>query len=201
MSLPNPPFFEHYLFEAPGTLATMFALVGLVLFIQGTRRLNRRVVIAAGVSVALAGGVVLLAFWITTTREMLIAQTREMIAATAPLDLSRLRRYVAPGAQLLGPDGSPWLSSDEIFNELASATQRFSIVAQDARRLQAETSTPNIGRTSAHIRTTFGGQSSSSPVVTDWIFTWEMQPDGLWRITQFQWMLLQGSPPPIGIWR
>lgn len=199
--LPDPPFFEHHLLESPWALAATLALIGVVLFVHGARRLNRRVVIVAGVSMLLGIGVVVLATFVTTTRELLIARTREMIAATAPLDLPRLRGFVASGAQLVGPDGSPWLDAEEIFRELESATHRFSIVAQDAGRLTAETPAPTLGRTSLHVRTTFGGRPPSAPIATDWVFTWEKQTDGRWRVTRLQWMLLQGSPPPIGVWR
>jgi hypothetical protein len=201
MPLPDPPFFEHILFESPWPLVAALGLVGIVLLIHGTRRGNRRIVLAAAACIVLAACVPALSALVTTTREHLIERTRQLVAATAPLDLARVRGFVAPGAELVGPDGSPWLTADDIFRELSSATQRFAIAAQDTSRLAAEEQTPDRGRTSVHVRTTFGGQSRPSPIVTDWIFTWARQADGSWRVTRLQWMKLEGSPPPMGVWR
>ncbi len=199
---PQPPaLWSHMLFESPWLLAMGLVGVGVVLRLVGQQRGQRRVVTASWVALAAAVAVIGLAKVVTTDRERLLQRTRELVAATAPLDGGRVAGFLAADAVLVGPDGDTWVSVGELGGEIDAAGRNYPIASQAIRHLEAEARSDAQGLVLVDLRTTLSeGFGAQAPIPTKWLLTWRKTPEG-WRVYRVQWLELMNQSPPRGAWR
>ncbi len=198
MNLDPPPMLEHLFLESPWPVMAVCAVAcGVLLFLWQQRR-KKIMGLLALAPVLIAGGVWFLAGAVTTGREQLIGDTRDLVAATAPLDSAALDRLIDPAATVSGPDGSVWLASGQLRSRLNSVLNRVTLNSQRTRDIQAIAHDTGWGESTVTVRSDF---SSGPAVNTGWHLTWQRGSvtNDAWRVVDIRWLLFQGQEVPRGM--
>ncbi|MEX0774997.1 MAG: nuclear transport factor 2 family protein [Phycisphaeraceae bacterium] len=193
-----PPLLPHLLFEQPVPLLIVLGAATLALILIARRRNDRRLLVWAGGVTLLALAVVVMSKLVVTQRERLNDRTRELVAATAPLDVAHLRTLFAPDAVLLGPEGQSLGQGEEILARLDMRIRIDPIQRQDVRNVQAQVLSDREAVTYLELKTTFKGGEVTDEHPTTWLITWTRQPDGAWQMRSARWMTWRGQPAPLG---
>ena len=167
--------------------------VAVALRVIAVRRSDKRIMAGAGVALALAIGVVVLARSVVTTTETIKQRTRELIEATAPLDIEALDDIFTPETRLTGPDGSVWFDVDEVFSHLIWADKTYVIGSQKITLMEAYAPQPDHAVSNFELRSVAG--VTGTPVRTVWKIIWIREDDGQWRVEVIQWLEFQGRLP------
>lgn len=202
MNLTPPPLWQEWLFENPWPLVIVLIVLAVVLRLMATRsrrpRGYRFNYAALGALLA-ALGVYLLTVFVETDRERLVDRTRQLVAATAPLDTAAIDALIARGAVVTGPAGETWVLYDDIRPELERAVGRHGIARHALRSLAADVVSSVRGRSLLSLSTTT--DDLGLPIRTQWLITWRKEGDGTWRVIELQWLEFQGQPPRNLMWR
>ncbi len=164
----------------------------------------------------------MVAKWVVTPREALLSRTNELIAATAPLDIAKVRLMFGEDAVLRGPGGETWLSLSPMLDALDASAGKFGIERNTIAKVQAEARTPTVGLSLFDLKTRFDS-GTGFPIATRWLATWSLETnaatgadgtdgtDGTtngtgktWVISEIQWLTHDGPNglnPYEGIWR
>lgn len=192
---------QHLLLERPWPAALTLVIVAAILFSVGAQRRQGKWQLAAAGLVALAGGVVTLAWAVTTDRERVIAATASLLAATeaeAEPDDPALDRLLHRGVVLTGPGGEIWLEDDALRTALGRALSRYGPVSHDVRQQRVEVDAPRArARVELELRTELGAGEAGFPVRSSWTLLWVESPRG-WVLEQIAWRELQQRPPQQG---
>lgn len=192
--LPIAPLLERTLFESPWLAAAGLLIVGLVaawLLAQQGRR--RPALIAAILGPVLAALVVLTATLVTTTRERLISDTRELIAATAAADITRLESMLAPDVALR----VFWVNRAHPRAELLDLVRQYPggqtpVKSWTINQSAASIDGPNAARTQVHITTRSPSATLYDiPMGSWWRIEWRQSPDQTWSVRGIE--CLQGD--------
>ncbi len=190
MTPADPPLLTHLLFEKPtGLIVLLLVTAGVLLLAAGRGRRRPTTIIAAGL-IAASVGVFALARSVQTRREQLIGATETLIGHVAQGNLQQVRQMLDPRAFCSYYDGSPWLRFEQIIPKIQWAHRTYPIRSHRARGVEAEARTEQQGITQVTVHTVF---ESSQPIDTTWLLTWVADTDGHWRVTQIQWLRLQGT--------
>ena len=186
--LPDPPALEHYVLESPlGLIAALVAFGVVGMWALGRAGKPRLAWPLMGLSLLLAVGVYIASALVTTTREMLMIQTRELVDAAATGNSD-----VAGG---LLDDGLTFTVLGRPVN--ATKTRIIEFVRTDMttryklkeHSISSETATidgGNVPRT----------QAMAYPNSSWWIIHWRKASDtGLWRVSQIEAQHIQGAQP------
>lgn len=189
-----------YLLEDPWPAVVVLGCVAFALLVTGMRRNRGAWHVAAGVAALAAGGVYVLAATVQTDRERVEQRTRELVAATAPLDAPTLRQLIDDQATVTLPGGEPLRLAGVLSDELISAVDRFAVESQSIRGLHVEAPQPGAATARLDVRTVLGGDVHY-PVRTEWLITWRRGDDGRWRVAAVQWLEFQNRPPTQQLWQ
>jgi hypothetical protein len=201
MELNEPPLWENLLLENPWPLALTLVVVAMGLLWHGITRDDKRARRLSPVAAVAAVAIWTTATFTTTTREILIDRTEQLVRATQPpRDVATLTALFDPQARVLGARGDLWMrSGDKVARELARSCDLFDVRGHWLRMRGAEVTGPDRGRTRFVVNTSLGGAFAGRPVRTQWLLTWKQASDGQWYISTVQWLDLQGGDPPQGI--
>jgi hypothetical protein len=196
--LPDPPALAHYFLESP-----WFAVVGLVL--GGALALivlNRqgRAGLGAGMMLAgfaLAAMVAVVALLVETQRELLIRQTRELVARTAAADTAALGPMLSdrvsfssslPLGQALPVDKESLL--DSVRTNLG---QSYRIAEHSTGGEQATIDGANTARTQLRVWVELNRDQAitGAPIGSWWRIDWRLEGDQ-WRVSGLTLMQLDG---------
>lgn len=194
--LPKPPALEALLLESPTLLIVALAAVALAAFF-GFRAQGQasRGMLIAGIAILLAGALFLLSRFVTTPRETMATQTRELVRAVAEVDTSALRELIAPDARLIagrfrvvaGMDGA---SREQIIAGVQDTIGRQHRIDDWAvLKLQATQDGPAVGRTQTQVRV------NAPPTGLNfswWKIDWRLQEDGQWRVVGIEPLFISG---------
>ena len=144
----------------------------------------------------------LLALWIMSIwpseRKMLEARTRELVAATAPLNLNVFAASLGPDVTLTGPQGDRWLDRSQILAALESTVTQHAVTRQRLTIQDVSLRGPQYGLVLIDVATTFAEQPwGDRPILTRWLLEW-WRPDAQtpWRLSRVQW---QRHPSPLAL--
>ncbi len=185
---------DNLLFEDPLpvglSLIVVAAVLGFLAFQRNSAKLKK---VAAGAFV-LSVLIFVIASLITTSREQVIARTRELVSHTAPLRMSEFKSLVSPQVTVtIGEDaGAPVFTGAEVFTKLDNALRNHPIDAQTVIEITAQSRTHQVVECRFDVRS----DGKGGRVMTRWILTWRQQLDGTWLATQVQWI---DCPHLIGI--
>ena len=186
----DPPLLSHLLLEKPLLLIVLFLIAAVVMLFVAVQRNSRTVLLtAAGLAVA-AGGVWILAHFIQTQRERLIGQTQQLVDAVAAVEEDQLRLLLGPRVFVSIQDGSPWLHVDQIVPKIEWTHKRYPIQNHRISRITAEQRNDQHGLVLVNVKMTIG--PTAQPIHTQWLITWTREGDDPWRVTQIQWLKLNG---------
>jgi len=174
-------------------------VAGIILLSAGQKRKNKPLMLSAGLAILLTGGVFLLAKSVTTDREQLIAETRALVMATAPLDGPKLDQLIDPAAIVTGPSGAVWVDAGQILPRLKRVLRQYPVQVQKIRMVDAAADENGWAKSTVTIRTETN--ASGDGVNTSWLLHWrrdEAAPGG-WRVVDIRWMMFNGMATPQGV--
>jgi len=183
--------YEHLFLESPWPVMVVGAVASLVLLFLWRQRRKNSLGLLSLVPILFAVGVWFLAGAVTTDREQLIQDTRDLVAATSPLDSAALDRLIDPAATVSGPDSSVWLASGQLRPRLNTVLNRVTLNSQRTRGIQAIAHDTGWGESTVTVRSDISG---GSPVNTGWLLTWHRGegPNDTWRVVDIRWLRFQG---------
>jgi len=109
MKLAEPPFWESALLESPWMLIAVLLITAVALFWHGLQRADKKARRAAAIAVVIAGLIWLTSFLVTTPRETLVRQTREVVHATAPFSQAKFTKLLDEHAGVISSEGAIWM--------------------------------------------------------------------------------------------
>ena len=184
--------FQRLLLEEPAGPAAALAAVGVVLLLVGRQRMQRNVMTAGGIALALSLAVVAAAMFVTTDREAVHALTETLVHDTAPLNLTGVEAALDQRAVLVGPDDSDWASRQQILDGLSAAPDKYPLESHSIKSLDVTVTAP----AQAHALVDVLTLARNGRVLTRWMIYWRKQPGGHWLVTRIQWL---DQPHPMGI--
>lgn len=194
--LSDPPMLERMVLESPWLAVAGLALLGLLAGWLLAKQGRRRAAIAATISgPALAAAVAITASVVTTTRERLIADTRELIATTAAADITRLESFLAPDLTLR----VFWVNRNHTRTEVLDLVRQYPggqtpVKSWQINESSASVDGPNAARTQVHITTRSPSATLYDiPMGSWWRIEWRKNPapDDTWSVRGIE--CLQGD--------
>lgn len=199
VSLQRPPFVQNLLFENPWPLVIVFLLTGVTIVFASRGRGGSRPMGIAGLLFAAALGVYALTSLVTTTREQLAEQTRELVRRAGTGSSASLGQLFAEHAVLAGPDGTVWVNPlSAILTEYEGVVRRHTMT-HTIRSIDAEHTGGNRGRTLLLVSSRVHELERAIP--TQWLFVWQRDDDGTWRVIEANFLRFGTHPPTQGMWR
>ena len=188
MTLREPPYFEHLLFENPWPAIIALSTVCFVLVWLRRTRGNRRSMVAAAVCLLLAFTLGVTSALVDTTRERMIESTQRLLAATAPLSMNVVRSLLDPQVVLVG--GGESRVGEQVFAGLAWAVGKtYTLESHSLKDIAAEVIDDNHVRILIDLVTVVRHGRGG----TRWLFDWQKRPDGVWRIVKIEWLANDAS--------
>lgn len=189
--LPDPPAFDRYVLESPWLLAGGLAAVALVvLYAMRSQGKTRTGLVAAGVGLLLAGAIVAAGALIETPREIMTRQTRDLVRATATVDVPALEGLLAPDARLYWLERRSSVDRAQLLERVRSDLGRSYTVRDWAiLKLDAALDGPAVGRTQAQVRV---DPAEGGVHFSWWRIDWRREPDGSWRVIGIEPLFVQG---------
>ena len=175
----GPSLVQSLLLENPWPAVIVLVGTWAVLRVLGTRAGRRWMNVTALGALALAGGMALLAWSVTTDHELLRERTRQLVQATTPLELGRLDALIGPETAIHGPDDEHWF----YFKSARPRLQQVEIESQDVQSLGAHVGEDGAAVTVFELTTRLAKPAYSRPLPSRWRLAWERRA-GAWRVTK-----------------
>ncbi len=192
--LPAPPAIEHWALERPLPLVGALVLGGIIGCMLGVRRGQARTgvwVLAA--SIALAGGVLLLASMVTTQREQMGDETRRLIERAAASDDLAVEEILAGNVVLVSDGAMASFGKDDLLR-IVRGFHEFRISDWDQKLRGASLDGPGTGRTEVLVRAR-SEYAGGMLVPSVWQLTWRRSGEG-WRVSRIECLSISGARPP-----
>lgn len=192
--------------ESPGPLAIAMVLAAVVLAVSGVNRRHKGLLLASTLLVCGAVGLFVLSTLVVTQREEVSAATVQLLSATQhPVNMAGIRDKLAPDVRLVGPDGKVWIDVDSLLPEMESALKRWPVQRHNVRESFTRITHPD-GRTLARTELQLSTRSTRTEKLdigqaTRWVFRWERDSQGRWRVYEIQWLQWMGREPSKGMWQ
>lgn len=192
--LPDPPMLEHMVFESPWMAVAGLVVLGLLSAWLLSRQGRRRAALVAGIiGPALGAALAVTASVVTTTRERLIADTHDLVAATAAADVTRLESFLAPDLTLR----VFWVNRGHPRAEVLDLVRQYPggqtpVKSWRINQSSASIDGPNAARTQVHVTTRSPSATLYDiPMGSWWRIEWRKDPDQTWSVRGIE--CLQGD--------
>ena len=199
MTIPPPPWWQSLLLEDPLPLILGLLTVGVVLRLVASRSSRPKLNYGALAAIAAAVGAFLLAHYVQTARETLIARSEALVQATAPLNTAAVNALLTPDVAVTGPQGARIVPPGRLRDYLDSNLQRFPIESHAIMKVDAAAD-GDAGKSIVSIRSQSEHAVVPGGLASTWALTWRKTAHGQWRVGEIRWLSLQGQPPPRGAW-
>jgi hypothetical protein len=202
---PPPPLFESLLFENFWPGVAVFAAAGLMLLLFAWRRRQRSLLIAAFLCDLLLVANILLATFVTTNREALREQNRQLVQAFVANDMNALSDIFAEQLQfqILGDPVGSIESSDDLLQDAERVNRQYQIDQWSLRRnaaAEVDGQWRSYMMVDCQVTLTGSGVMAGQtiPTQTEWQLTWRQEGDH-WRLAVIDWLSLNKQDPPRNI--
>lgn len=186
-----------YLFDNPWPLAGLLivAAIGLVWWFNREAKASQGVR-WAGLCIALATAVMLTANLVTTQREIVIRQTRQLITVTAKADLAALEPLLGREIALSLPGNSAQFSRGQILDLVRKYPGgQYPVESVSINSIQAVLDGGSIANTQVHVRTRAPEATMYDfPVGSWWKIGWRRDGDR-WVVSSLQCLQIDGVSP------
>lgn len=162
----------NYIYETPWWLPTGIALLGIILFVTGNNRVERRLRLAGMIVVALAIVLALVSFLLDSDREKVIKRNYALVDSVEKRDWSAMGTYLHANVAIVTFNGREVVVNAAKNAAEYSDLKQVRIVTLDATVLPDETIRTTM-RVNANMREASG--------LTDWTLEWE-KSDGVWVV-------------------
>lgn len=196
-TLPPPPLLDRLLFEQPLPTAGGLLLAGVVAFLVINRTgEGRRALIAGGIAVLLAGGVLLVGVLVTTTRERLQARTVELIDAAATADIPRLEPLLSPDVRLGLWERDLAAGRGRVLDSVKDYVgTRYKVKEHSVAWTSATVDGPNVARSMVRVRVRTEATMYDFPTGSTWRIDWRLE-GGEWRASGIRCLQIDGVGAP-----
>ena len=171
----------NYIYETPWWLPAGIALLGLILFVTGNNRLEKKLKWAGIAAIAFAIGLALLSFFLDSDREKVMKRTRGLVESVNTRDWNRMGIYLHPDVTV-----SMWAGRDRVVNAAKSAAESSDL--KDVRTASLDATVLPDDTIRAMLRVTATMKDGTS--FTDWTLEWE-KTDAGWMVKN---ITPQGGP-------
>jgi hypothetical protein len=190
LPLKEPGGVSKWVLEQPLPLAVILLLAGVVLWyvIRGKGKEKQATRVAA-LMLTLAALVYATGTFVVTEQEQLKARTRELVAAVAKADSTRVGPLLADNAV-----AQPWgLSKSVTLSKMESHLGRsITIKEHTIRTLRAAVDRPGSARTQLRVHVVADGALYAGPIGSWWMLRWSKDPGGEWRVVEIEMQQLDG---------
>jgi hypothetical protein len=194
--LPAPPLVERLTLEDPiAGVVLLLALAVALFFVLNARGRIRQACAAAGALALLAAGLLALASFVDTDREIIAARTRELVAAVSAADRAQMDQLLADDLTVRVTRVPPGASKEVVMATVESEVRTLYHASEhEVLDLQAAMYGPRVGRTQTRVRV--GSEYGAIP--SWWRLDWQRGNDGRWRATRIEALWIPGVPNPAG---
>ena len=161
----------NYIYETPWWLPTGIALLGIILFVTGNNRLEKRLRLAGIIVIALAVVLALVSFLLDSDREKVIKRTNALVDSIEARQWDRMASYLSPNINIVGFSGRDAVVKATQNAAEASNLKQVRVVSLDATVL------PDHIRATLRVNTTLRDGTG----LTDWALEWE-ETDAGWVV-------------------
>lgn len=200
MDVPPPSILQELFLEKPLPVVIALVAVAVVLRVMASRRRDARLNRVALGAVLLAAVAFLVADFVVTSREAILARSEALVHATAPRDTALLGDALAAGVMLTGPGGQPWLDESELRAQLDRTLERFPIEKHNIRTLAAG-ARGDRGQSVLDLTTLVKTEFFAGPVRSRWGLSWRRDADGVWRVIEIRFLEFEEREPTQMMWR
>jgi ketosteroid isomerase-like protein len=193
MELPSPPFFEHLLLESPWPLISSLLALAAGLVIIAFRRVSVRHLLSGAALAVVAAAVALLATFVTTDREKVKGLSMELVKATAPLDAPKIKSLFEPDAAIVDADGSRFASIDEALARLMRYQSRATTLTHYVTSLNAQADDTDYARTVLTLISSSDISGNPTYARTQWLLTWHRDASGQYHVSDVRWISIDGK--------
>jgi hypothetical protein len=188
------------LFESYWPGLVLFGALALIFGFRALQSRNGRLGVAAALAAALAIAVVPLTLVVETTREALIARTRQLVRIAVPdpkIDYDALTAMTTAEANLLvgkNPDAVAD-GREQLLDTARRAERQYRVEHHGIRRVEARRIEPNHGQSFLRLTTALsrsGGAGLTVGLSTEWLIDWRRDEDQNWRITRITLLTIAG---------
>jgi hypothetical protein len=163
----------HYLYETPWWLPAGIAAVGVVLFMVGTSKGEKRLRLAGAGVVALAVLLIGLSWALKSEREIVEERTRGMLTAIEKRDWQTFRGYLHPKIVVVGSVQGP----ERVAGAVEAAVRLFDI---DSLRVSALDAVVEGETIQVSVQVVAHGKNTMQP--TGWQLDWRKDQTGQWTL-------------------
>jgi hypothetical protein len=160
----------NYIYETPWWLPTGVALLGLILFITGNNRLEKKLRLSGVIVMALAILLAVVSFVLDSEREKVIKRTRELVNFIEARDWNKLATYLHPNVTVAVFSGR-----QNVVDATRSGTESADIKQIRITSLDATEQPDEIISTTLRVYATMANSNN----LTDWTIEWE-KTDDVW---------------------
>ncbi len=162
----------NYIYETPWWLPTGIALLGIILFVTGNNRVDKRMRLAGIIVVALAILLAVVSFLLDSDREKVLKRTYGLVDSVEKRDWNRMGTYLHPNVSLTVFNGR-----DALVNGAKNAAEYSDLKQVRVVSLDATVLPDQIIRATMRVTSTLRDGTG----LTDWVLEWE-QVDGVWVV-------------------
>jgi len=162
----------NYIYETPWWLPTGIALLGIILFITGNNRLEKRLRIAGIIVIAFAVILALVSYFLDSDREKVVKRTHALVQSVEARDWNRMGDYLHPNVAV-----SAFTGREQVVNGTRRAAEYSDLRQARIVSLDATVMPDHIIRVTMRVN----GTTRDGSLPTDWTLEWE-ETDGGWVV-------------------
>jgi len=162
----------NYIYETPWWLPTGIALLGVILFVTGNNRLEKKLRLAGIVVIALAVILAVVSFLLDSDREKVVKRTNALVQSVEARDWNRMATYLHPNVAV-----SVFAGRDQVVNGTRRAAEYSDLRQARVVSMDATVLPDQIIRVTMRVN----GTTRDGSLPTDWTLEWE-EIDGAWMV-------------------
>ncbi len=159
----------NFIYETPWWLPAGLAMLGLILFVTGNNRLEKKLKWAGIALMGLAVGLAALSFFLDSDREKVMKRTRGLVESVNARDWNRMTTYLHPKVEV-----SIYSGRDGVVAAAKSAAEYGDL--RDVRTTSVDATVLDEDTIRATLRVTATMRDGTS--FTDWTLEWEKTDEG-----------------------
>jgi hypothetical protein len=161
----------NYIYETPWWLPTGIALLGVILFVTGNNRLEKRLRLAGIIVVALAVILAVVSFLLDSDREKVIKRTNAFVQSVERRDWDQMGTFLHPNVAI-----SVFSGREQVVNGTKRAAEY-----SDLRQARVVSMDATVLPDQIRVTMRVNGTTRDGSLPTDWTLEWE-ELDGNWVV-------------------
>lgn len=191
MDIPPTSWFEASVFESPWTLVMVCAVVAAWGLFEWHRTRGRLGLIVAALGLVLALGLWTTARMVTTDREAVEQEIRELVRDTTPYDSDAVWSHMGSGLRVTDSGGKLQIPGPLVRPALSRMARMYEPTEHTITRLDIGVE-GDRAIAELHLRTRSDVSGMGTP--TSWNMVWERTTQGEWKMVELRWLTMANQP-------